>query len=388
MNDVRFLARVISVFLIFGWACTCNAQKDVGEQCKVARTGSAGTCKIIDDCPKVIDEIVKQQLYPTPCGYIKHKQIVCCPNPATQATTTQAPLLTRISQKKCAEYHELLKERLSVSVGFDQAVVKEILRCEIATVPLVVGGEHAKPKEFPHMALIGFQGDKEIAWSCGGTLISENFVLTAAHCVYANSQLGYAKYVRLGELNLDDDRDDSQPIDVNVIEHIKHPEFKAPSKYNDIALLRLDRQVPFNKYVRPACLANSFQPHTANSLATGWGLTDYQGKPSKMLMKVVLELYSSQECNVTYISAISRQLKNGIIEKSQLCAGSHNYRRDTCQGDSGGPLQVYHPYQSCMYEVVGVTSFGKGCGNINTPGVYTRVYNYLDWIEGIVWPNQ
>lgn len=58
------------------------------------------------------------------------------------------------------------------------------------------------------------------------------------------------------------------------------------------------------------------------------------------------------------------------------------------QGDSGGPLQLYHPHQSCMYEIIGVTSFGKGCGNINTPGVYTRVYHYLDWIEGIVWPGQ
>lgn len=142
----------------------------------------------------------------------------------------------------------------------------------------------------------------------------------------------------------------------------------------------------FNRYVRPACLADRFKPYTQNAIASGWGLTEFQGKPSKALMKVVLELYSNQECNTTYINDISRQLRYGIVEDTQLCAGSHTQRRDTCQGDSGGPLQVYHQQQTCMYEVIGVTSFGKGCGNIDTPGVYTRVYQYLDWIEGIVWP--
>lgn len=99
MNEFQFLHKIISVFLIIGWACNCDAQKDVGDPCKVARSGSAGTCKIIDDCPKVIEEIVKHQLYPTQCGFVSHKQIVCCPIPPTQGTTSQPPLLTRISQK-------------------------------------------------------------------------------------------------------------------------------------------------------------------------------------------------------------------------------------------------------------------------------------------------
>lgn len=57
------------------------------------------------------------------------------------------------------------------------------------------------------------------------------------------------------------------------------------------------------------------------------------------------------------------------------------------QGDSGGPLQSYHTSVSCMYIIDGVTSFGKSCGTLGIPGVYTRVYSYLDWIENIVWPN-
>lgn len=71
-----------------------------------------------------------------------------------------------------------------------------------------------------------------------------------------------------------------------------------------------------------------------------------------------------------------------------ICAGdSHGgWNKDTCQGDSGGPLQISHPKNICLFQVLGITSFGQGCGVINTPGVYTRVSYYLNWIEDIVWP--
>ncbi|XP_018562107.1 transmembrane protease serine 4-like [Anoplophora glabripennis] len=74
-----------------------------------------------------------------------------------------------------------------------------------------------------------------------------------------------------------------------------------------------------------------------------------------------------------------------------ICAGSSIESRDTCKGDSGGPLQVYHDKSQgirCMYDIVGVTSFGKSCGLAkNLPGVYTRVSAYIKWIEDTVWPN-
>lgn len=130
---------------------------------------------------------------------------------------------------------------------------------------------------------------------------------------------------------IDDDRDDSQPIDVNIVERIKHPDYKSQSKYNDIALLRLESQIKFNKYVRPACLPTSYNPITTNAIATGWGVTEYQGSQSKSLMRVILELYSIQECNSTFGRLINRQLKDGILEATQMCAGSHIDRRDTCQ---------------------------------------------------------
>lgn len=98
-----------SVMMYFVWKSTCvwliiwynpsQAQQDVGDSCKVARTGGRGTCKIIDDCPTVINEIVKLSLYPTSCGFVGHKQIVCCPSPPSATTTTPPPIITRISQR-------------------------------------------------------------------------------------------------------------------------------------------------------------------------------------------------------------------------------------------------------------------------------------------------
>lgn len=71
-----------------------------------------------------------------------------------------------------------------------------------------------------------------------------------------------------------------------------------------------------------------------------------------------------------------------------ICAGdSHGgWNKDTCQGDSGGPLQISHPKNICLFQILGITSFGQGCAVVNTPGVYTRVSHYLKWIEDIVWP--
>uniref|UniRef100_A0A1B0DLB7 Uncharacterized protein n=2 Tax=Phlebotomus papatasi TaxID=29031 RepID=A0A1B0DLB7_PHLPP len=101
-----------------------------------------------------------------------------------------------------------------------------------------------------------------------------------------------------------------------------------------------------------------------------------------------LELFTHQECNKSFEFNINRKLSKGIVDESQLCAGSHSEEKDTCEGDSGGPLQIYNNNVYCMYNIIGVTSFGKGCGSVGQPGVYTRISNYLDWIEEVTWPNE
>lgn len=142
---------------------------------------------------------------------------------------------------------------------------------------------------------------------------------------------GNAEYALLGDLVINDDKDDSDPIQLKIIERIKHPNYELPMKYNDIALFKLERTVTFNQYVRPACLPEYSKPQTEHALASGWGLTTYRGHSSDFLLKVVLEVYPHTECDITYSDSISRALPEGVKEGIQWCAGSHKERRDSCQ---------------------------------------------------------
>lgn len=141
----------------------------------------------------------------------------------------------------------------------------------------------------------------------------------------------------------------------------------------------------FNEFVRPACLWHKDHIDTdSQAIATGWGVTKFGGQKADDLLKVSLNLFPFDECKKLY--GRHRRIPKGILA-SQLCAGSRNGEdRDTCQGDSGGPIQVMAKGNSCLFYIVGITSFGKSCAS-NAPGVYTKVSSYLSWIEQVVWAN-
>lgn len=122
---------------------------------------------------------------------------------------------------------------------------------------------------------------------------------------------------------------------------------------------------------------------SAETIATGWGVTRFGSKTkTDDLQKVTLSLFPHEECKQLY--GRHRKIPQGIL-RSQLCAGSRTGKQDTCQGDSGGPIQIMAQGNSCIYYVIGITSFGKSCAVSNAPGVYTKVSYYLDWIEAVVW---
>lgn len=102
------------------------------------------------------------------------------------------------------------------------------------------------------------------------------------------------------------------------------------------------------------------------------------------LLKVVLNIIDNKQCSSLY--GTDTKLKNGITN-DMLCAGELSGKRDTCQGDSGGPLQFVSPTNKCLHYVIGITSFGRSCGVANSAGIYTRVSQYIDWIESVVWNN-
>lgn len=284
----------------------------------------------------------------------------------------------------CRQYSELVYANVPQSSS-NAGPPSKTLNC-YNVLTLIVGGSKAKPKEFPHMALLGYGAitDEQKSWGCGGSLISNMWILSAAHCTINSGRT--VSWARLGDLNIYSEPDDASPIDYEIVERVVHPNYNSTYVYNDIALFRLGEEVKFSAYVRPICLntVQTFRFKTATAI--GWGRTSTNGPISPDLLKVDLSPIPINQCKYSYPQSSNRRINLGIMEESMICAGDIRNGRDTCTGDSGGPLQVNHANYACMYSQIGITSFGKYCGNKDTPGVYTRVSNYIPWIERIVWP--
>ncbi|NP_001166061.1 serine protease 142 precursor [Nasonia vitripennis] len=407
---------LLVIFGIADFLLIVAADLPIGSVCSLASEG--GICRLVDRCQPVYNDLLAGKRPEYVCGFQDGIPIVCCPDggPPLALTTTLGPIWgttrpvttttrrtttttrrsvttptrnplinARPARRMCAEYAKEVYALVEppVLAGGDQQLVNVSL-CAIKSKKLIVGGTKADPKEFPHMASIGYISGSQILWNCGGTLISDRYVLTAAHCT-VSTDWGNAEWVRVGDLNLRSNSDDAQPQDRRIAQRIRHPNYRRPAQYNDIALLRLQSPVTFNAYVRPACL--SIQPNApagTKAVAAGWGVVDwFDEEGSDNLLKVTLPVVSYSTCQQAYANDGNR-LPNGINDQTQLCAGQEG--KDTCQGDSGGPLVVYSENEECMYDIIGVTSFGKLCGSV-APGVYSRVYAYLAWIESIVWPN-
>ncbi|EFN87035.1 Serine protease snake, partial [Harpegnathos saltator] len=260
-----------------------------------------------------------------------------------------------------------------------------ISRCALSTRKWIVGSRKAQPKEFPHMTAIGFQNtENEILWLCAGSLISDRVILTVAHCT--DSNWGAPKWARVGDLNLAQTNDDARPQTIKIVEIISHPDYKQPSVYHDIAIMKLETPVTYTAWARPACLPVDLPDidNDGKAVATGWGRFDWtDDKYSDDLLKVMLSLVPQQSCNESFFEDGNTQLKRGIVDEWQICAGEEG--RDACEVNSGGPLTVFNTNHDCMYNIIGIASIGRLCGSI-IPGVYTRVYHYIPWIERVAWP--
>ncbi|KAH8367650.1 hypothetical protein KR084_000989 [Drosophila pseudotakahashii] len=251
--------------------------------------------------------------------------------------------------------------------------------------PHILGGIPVALGVYPHMAAIAYNTFGIVEYRCGGSLISSRFVLTAAHCV--NSDSTTPAFVRLGTVAIENPTAGFQ--DINVIDIQIHPNYSSSSKYNDIAILELEEDAKESDTIRPACLYidRAGPPIDSKVFVAGWGVMNVTNRArSKILLRAGLDLVPVDKCNASFAEQPStiRALKQGVID-SLLCAADKKQVKDACQGDSGGPLILETDEVEGLYSILGVISSGFGCAT-KTPGLYTRVSSFLDYIEGIVWP--
>ncbi|EDW01741.1 GH20292 [Drosophila grimshawi] len=232
----------------------------------------------------------------------------------------------------------------------------------------------------PWMALLKLKRNSDVEYACGGTLITNRFVLTAAHCFDGQELLE----VRLGEHRISTEQDCgatgntricAPPVrDISFDKIFVHENFSRDSAENDIALIKLSTDIESSLSIRPICLPVNYTlqqeaEHRKIFRVTGWGATE-RSIHSDVPMETAVDWQNRSLCQNVYGQS---------MKSSHICAGS--FQMDSCYGDSGGPLfypTVYNGVQRMVQ--FGIVSYGSSfCGG-GKPGVYTNVASFIRWI--------
>lgn len=228
----------------------------------------------------------------------------------------------------------------------------------------IIGGTQAQPTAYPWMASLRDSGGQ----FCGASLVNESWLMTAAHCVEDMSAARIHAVVGDFDLTQTDDGELKRGVKRIVI----HPQRNAANDDHDIAMVELDSAVS-KTLVQPASVSVDAGVAAGTNLTVmGWGLTSEYGSGSDQLREVQVPLVDQAQCR--------SQLGNGVTD-NMICAGAPEGGLDSCQGDSGGPL--VHQVDGQWHQL-GIVSWGEGCAQPNSPGVYARVSAYTDWINGVI----
>jgi secreted trypsin-like serine protease len=220
----------------------------------------------------------------------------------------------------------------------------------------IVGGERASIADHSYTVYLatanGFQ-------FCGGTLVDDNKVVTAAHCT-AGKQPADITVVAGRE-----DKESGVGVATPVRQIWVHPGYKDVRSGSDVSVLTTTQRLPYATLALPTKSETQLYTAAQPGLILGWGRTAANGQASRYLLKATVPLIADQDCAKSY---------SAYKAESMVCAGVAAGGIDSCQGDSGGPLIVDG-------KLVGITSWGEGCAEAGKPGVYTRVMSYLDQLE-------
>ncbi|XP_012135227.1 chymotrypsin-1-like [Megachile rotundata] len=217
----------------------------------------------------------------------------------------------------------------------------------------IVGGRDAPSGKFPYQVSLRKNGRH----FCGGSIISSRHILTAAHCVKGlETQKTITVVAGSTQLN-------SGGVSYKMQKAVRHKGFSQSTFVNDVAVIRVNRNITFNKLVKPIKLASGRRTYDGYScVLSGWGSLQTGGNVSNNLQSINLTVLSVPKCRETYRS----------VQNSHICTYT-KYGEGICDGDAGSPLVVKDIQ-------IGIVSFGTPCG-VGKPDVYTRVSYFQSWIK-------
>ncbi|XP_069668930.1 venom serine protease 34-like [Periplaneta americana] len=231
----------------------------------------------------------------------------------------------------------------------------------------LVNGEVTGVNEYPMMAgLVDFVNEDVFS---GGTIIAKRYVLTAAHSLL--NRAIETTGVLVGDHDISTGYDTSSAKVLLAESFQIHPAYISDTLANDIAVIRVKKDIIFSYEIGPACLPFRFPNTNVGDVVTmlGWGTTEQAGPKSDVLLQTKLYIIPLKNCTDTFGSKVT---------SNQICTFKSG--TDACQADSGGPVLWSGPGN--RLHLLAVISYGKGCA-LGYPGVNTRVYAYIDWILDI-----
>jgi secreted trypsin-like serine protease len=241
----------------------------------------------------------------------------------------------------------------------------------------IIGGTNATPSEFSYIAGLVDKSTSSLydGAFCGASHIGNDWILTAAHCLYDDNggKLTINDLdVYLNVWKLSAPPSNYERLSVKAI--FVHPNYNDVTTDNDIALIQLNKSSAFPIIKLPKIGQDSLYNAGNNAIIAGWGIYDVKNSLSAdVLRRANIDIISTTICNGV-------NSYDGDISSNMFCAGKPDGSKDACQGDSGGPLLVANNGDTTQ---IGIVSWGDDCGVADFPGVYTRVINYINWINTI-----